>query len=51
MIRNKSNIFTVDRGVNRKKTGKLLQQCTTRTDAVFPPFDTSINRKNIKFIS
>ena len=25
MIRNKSNIFSVDRGINRKKNGKLLQ--------------------------
>ena len=53
MIRNKSNIFGVDRGINRKKNGKLLQQCATRIDAVFRPFlvDTSINRKNIRFIS
>ena len=53
MIRNKSNIFSVDRGINRKKNGKRLQQCTTRFDAVFRPFlvDTSINRKNIRFIS
>ena len=31
----------------------LLQQCTTHIDAVFHPFlvDTSINRKNIRFIS
>ena len=50
MIRNKSNIFSVDRG---KLNGKLLQQCATCIDAVFRPFlvDTSINRKNIRFIS
>ena len=53
MIRNKCNIFSVDRGINRKKNGKRLQQWATRIDAVFRPFmdDTSINRKNIKFIS
>ena len=53
MIRNESNIFSVDRGINRKKNGKRLQQCATRIDAVFRPFlvDTSINRKNIRFIS
>ena len=53
MIRNKSNICSVDRGINRKKNGKLLQQCATRIDAVFRPFlvYTSINRKNIRFIS
>ena len=52
-LRNKSNIFSVDRGINRKKDGKLLQQCATRIDAVFCPYlvDTSINRKNIRFIS
>ena len=38
MIRNKSNIFSVDRGINRKKNGKLLQQNATRIDAVFRPF-------------
>ena len=39
MIRNKSNIFSVDRGIKRKKNGKfLLQQCSTRIDAVFRPF-------------
>ena len=53
MIRNQSNIFLVDRGINRKKNGKLLQQCATRIDAIFHPFfvDTSINRKNIRLIS
>ena len=52
MIRNKSNIFSVDGGINRKKKGKRLQQCPTHIDAVFRPFlvDTSINRKNIRFI-
>ena len=47
MIRNQSNIFSVDRGINRKKNGKLLQQCAKRIDAVFHPFlvDTSINQK------
>ena len=30
MIRNKSNIFSVDQGINRKKNGKL-----TSIDAVF----------------
>ena len=38
MIRNKSNIFSVDQGINRKKNGKLLQQCATRIDAVFHPY-------------
>ena len=49
MIRNQSNIFSVDRGINRKKNGKLLQQCAMRIDAVFHPFlfDTSINQKKI----
>ena len=47
MIRNKSNIFSVDRGINRKKNGKLLQQCATRIEAVFRPF----LEKNIRFIS
>ena len=42
MIINKSNIFSVDRGIKRKKNGKRLQQCAT--GAVFRPFlvDTSI---------
>ena len=50
MMRDKSNIFSVDRGINRKKNGKLLQQCATRIDAIFRAFlvDTSINRKNIR---
>ena len=39
MIRNKSNIYLVHRGINRRKNGKLLQQCPTL-----------INRKNIRFI-
>ena len=41
--------FSVDRGINRKKNGKLLQQCATRIDAVFRPVlvDTLINRKKI----
>ena len=45
--------FLVDQGINRKKNGKLLQQCATLIDAVFRPFlvDTSIKRKNIRFIS
>ena len=47
--------FSVDRGINRKKNGKRLQQCATRIDAVFRPFlvDTSINRKKylIHFLS
>ena len=53
MIRNRSSIFSVDRGINRKMNGKLLQQCATRIDGGFRPFlvDTSINRKNIWFIS
>ena len=38
MIINKSDIFLVDQGVNRKKNGKLLQQ-----------WDTSTNGKNIRF--
>ena len=38
MIKNKSIIFTVDLGINRKKYVKLLQQCATRIDAVFRPF-------------
>ena len=47
MIRNKSNIFSVDRGINRKKNRKRLQQWVTRINAVFRSFlvDTSINRK------
>ena len=28
-LRNESNIFSVDRGINQKKNGKLLQQCAT----------------------
>ena len=32
MIRNKSNIFSVDQGINRKKNRK---QCAMRIDAVF----------------
>ena len=53
MIRNESNVFSVDRGINQKKIEKLLQQCAKRIDAVFSPFlvDTSINQKNITFIS
>ena len=55
MIRNKSNIFSVERGINRKKNGKRLQQCATltRIDAVFRPLlvDPLIDRKNIRFIS
>ena len=49
MIRNKSNIFSVDRGISQKKKGKLLQQCAARIDAVFRPLlaDTSINQKTI----
>ena len=45
MIRNKSNIFSVDRGINRKKKEKLLQQYAWRINAVFHPFlvDTSNN--------
>ena len=35
MIKNKSNIFSFDRGINRKQNGKLLQHCSTRIDA-FP---------------
>ena len=38
MIRNKFNIFSVNRDINRKKNGKRLQQCATRIDAVFRPF-------------
>ena len=47
-LRNESNIFSVDRGINRKKNGKHQQQCATSIDAVFCPFlvDTSINWKN-----
>ena len=53
MIRNKSNIFLVNQRINLKKKGKRLQQCATRIDAVFHPYliDTSINRKNVRFIS
>ena len=42
---------TILRRHNRKKPGKLLQQCATRIDAVFHPFlvDTSINRKKILY--
>ena len=38
MIRNKSSIFSVDRGINRKKNEKLLQQCATRIDVDFHHF-------------
>ena len=38
MIKTKSNIFSADQGINRKKNEKLLQQCATRIDAVFRPF-------------
>ena len=46
------NVFCCD-GPTEKKKGKLLQQCASRIDAVFRPFlvDTSINRRNIRFIS
>ena len=47
MIRNKFNSFSFDRGINRKKNGKLLQQCAacTRIDAVFRPFiDSFLNK-------
>ena len=50
MIRNESNIFSIDRGINqKKKDSKLLQQCPTCIDAVFHPFlvDISINRKDL----
>ena len=33
MIRNKSNIFSVDGGINWKRNRKLLQQCPMGIDA------------------
>ena len=52
-LRNESNIFSVDRGINQKRTencinarGALLQKFS-----VFFSVDTSIIRKNIRFIS
>ena len=47
------NIFSVDRGINQKRT----ENCTNARSALFQKFsvlfslDTSINRKNIRFIS
>ena len=42
MIRNKSDIFTVDQDINRKKNGKLWQQCS------IPPFFCLIPRSTEK---
>ena len=49
---NKSDIFSFDRGINRKKNGNLLQQCSTRIDAVFRSFlvDTSEKKMLDSFI-
>ena len=52
-LRNESNIFSVDRGINQKRT----ENCINARSALLQKFsvlfsvDTSINRKNIKFIS
>ena len=35
MIRSKSNIISVDLGINGKKNGKLLQQCATQFSVLF----------------
>ena len=44
MITNKFKVFVIDRGINQKKNRKFLQQWAIWVD-------TSINRKNIRFIS
>ena len=52
-LRNESNIFSVDRGINQKRT----ENCINARSALFQKFsaifsvDTSINWKNIRFIS
>ena len=37
-IKKRSNIFSVDRGINHKQNGKLLQQGASGIDKVFCPF-------------
>ena len=52
-LRNESNIFSVDRGINQKRA----ENCINARSALLQKFsilfsvDTSINRKNIRFIS
>ena len=52
-LRNEFNIFSVDRGINQKRT----ENCTKARSALLQKFsvlfsvDTSSNRKNIRFIS
>ena len=45
MIRNKSYILSDDQGINRKKNGKLLQQCALMQFSALFVVDTSINEK------
>ena len=52
-LRNESNIFSVDRGINQKRA----ENCINARSALLQKFsvlfsvDISINRKNIRFIS
>ena len=48
IIKKRSNIFSVDRGINHKQNGKLLQQGASGIDKVFCPFGLiSRSTKNI----
>ena len=52
-LRNESNIFSVDRGTNNKggKTASMRVAHCCRCFQFFFSVDTSINQKNIRFIS